>query len=339
MNRPLYQDAAYPAKQKHTGHAGLRYEKYGAFWRCNEEDPLEWNLKADKVNSPKLDWVSDVAGTGYAPQKYLNLLAEHHERMQMFFQQQNAVSLYFRTISRLVTGIGQDHPVENGFLWHPTLGVPYLPGSSLKGMLKNWLLTWNWEGSEHLQCWFEKKLVGTRTVGVGELIFFDALPCEVPTLLADVITPHYGPYYRDVSGTIPPADWHSPTPTPFLTVAKDQTFRVCVARRDCAPMADDEREAVETALRHALETIGIGAKTAIGYGRLEDRLEEIKKFCCDFTDFRNQKGRQDTLAGRIGNLSVGEQQAASMYLREKMGVVESHYRPALRAIVFQAPQP
>ena len=44
----------------------------------------------------------------------------------------------FRTTSRFVTGLGRRHPVENGFAWHSTLGVPYLPGSSVKGMVRAW---------------------------------------------------------------------------------------------------------------------------------------------------------------------------------------------------------
>ena len=31
----------------------------------------------------------------------------------------------------LVTGMGNPHPLESGFTWHPTLGMPYLPGSAV----------------------------------------------------------------------------------------------------------------------------------------------------------------------------------------------------------------
>ena len=52
----------------------------------------------------------------------------------------------FTSTSRFVTGLGRSHPVENGFAWRPTLGTPYLPGSSVKGMARawgSWMLTRN----------------------------------------------------------------------------------------------------------------------------------------------------------------------------------------------------
>ena len=42
----------------------------------------------------------------------------------------------FTTDGRFVTGTGRSHSVENGFAWHPTLGTPYLSGSSVKGMIR-----------------------------------------------------------------------------------------------------------------------------------------------------------------------------------------------------------
>ena len=327
---PLYQDATCPTPNVHPGHAGLRYEKYGAFWKRQEGKPLEWSLKADKAPSPKLDWVTDVTGTGYATPQTNDLLAEHHERMCMLCPQQNALSLCFKTIERMVTGLGQDHPVENGFLWHPTLGVPYIPGSSIKGMLKSWLITW--QGSGHLRCWFEKQLAGTQATGVGNLIFFDALPCEVPRLEADVITPHYAPYYQDQDHITPPADWHSPTPTPFLTVAKGQVFLFSVARRGSEIMPPDEKSAIEAALCHALATIGIGAKTAVGYGRFEqvtqaaepvaqvqaDPLEAFKVFCKRFgVPTSNNKGSQNQLVELLKNLSPADQALARLYVLDE----------------------
>src|SRR5690606_19232521 len=48
----------------------------------------------------------------------------------------------FSTDWHFVTGMGNSHPVENGFSWHPVLGTPYLPGSSVKGLLRAWMEHW-----------------------------------------------------------------------------------------------------------------------------------------------------------------------------------------------------
>src|ERR1035441_6966625 len=70
---------------------------------------------------------------------------------------------------------GRSHPVENGFVWHPTLGVPYLPGSSIKGLI----------GQPD-----RENVLGSKT-RVGRVICLDAVPTCPVRLEADVMTPHY----------------------------------------------------------------------------------------------------------------------------------------------------
>ncbi|MDD2919540.1 type III-B CRISPR module RAMP protein Cmr6 [Rhodoferax sp.] len=358
MKRPVYD--ALAALTERRGHAGLWYEKY-----CNQwvgDEPLKWSLAAKKIpgapaqdkEGPKLKWIKTVIGTDYAKQAPLPLLAEHLSRQWALCASRNGLSLYFETTSRLVVGMGQDHPVENGFLWHPTLGLPYIPGSSIKGMLNAWLR--DWVGDETFRCWFEKLHVGTSSKGVGELIFFDALPVEVPRLEADVITPHYGPYYRD-PGHIPPADWHSPTPTPFLTVAEKTRFMFSIARRDGKALntGDPEAEATRGAMRNALETIGIGAKTAVGYGRLKfnailkapptspdlvamaDPLRDFKATCKSFGSIGRNKGSQNTLVKALEALQAPPSTlypAALDYLRNSLGTTKGDCGPGLKAHLF-----
>jgi len=117
----------------------------------------------------------------------------------------------------------------------------------------------------------------------GMFIFFDALPVARVKLACDVMTPHYGDWYQgggDIEnvGNEPnkvPADWHSPVPVPFLVV-KEANFLFSIAPRRIPH--DDERKAevaaelanVMLALKEALEYLGAGSKTAVGYGRMEE---------------------------------------------------------------------
>ena len=105
----------------------------------------------------------------------------------------------------------------------------------------------------------------------GGAVFFDAIPVEVPRLVADVMNVHYPDYYRDEKGETPPADDQNPNPVSFLTVAEGAAFRFAVGGRRqnntsdlaCAQMA---RIWLEQALREA----GVGAKTVAGYGYFGD---------------------------------------------------------------------
>jgi CRISPR-associated protein Cmr6 len=343
MNRPLYK--ALEGKPNHSGHAGLSYEKYGDFW--GGDGQLLWNLKAVGKNTPKLAWVTSASARGVAPQLVADLLVEHHTRIQALCTGHNAVQLNFKTTSRLVIGIGQDHPIENGFLWHPTLGVPYIPGSSIKGMLRNWMLAWEDRGD--VTSWFES---GAEK-GVGELIFLDALPLEVLKLEADVITPHYGPYYRDPTGNTPPADWHSPVPTPFLTVAAGAKFAVrVIQRRSKAGQSSDfekVKDALAKALSDALDTLGIGAKTAVGYGRLApmskapdpallpraaDPFAEFKAFCKVFGSIAGNKGSQSQLVQKLSGLADDIRPRALDYMRNELNTKPRDCIPSLKTLLF-----
>ena len=103
---------------------------------------------------------------------------------------------------------------------------------------------------------------------MGTLIFFDALPLAPTTLTLDVMTPHAGDWYEKGASqpgkpdTVP-ADWQSPVPITFLAV-KEATFLFTLAARNDA--SQSQLGKVMEQLDDALTTLGIGAKTALGYG-------------------------------------------------------------------------
>jgi CRISPR-associated protein Cmr6 len=100
----------------------------------------------------------------------------------------------------------------------------------------------------------------------GQVIFFDAYPTDSQRLRLepDILNPHYEPYYSDSQKRTPPADYHNPVPTYFLTVAKGSPFQFAVASKD-AGLA----QKAEEWLKKALTDLGIGGKTSAGYGFME----------------------------------------------------------------------
>ncbi|MDM8565352.1 type III-B CRISPR module RAMP protein Cmr6 [Candidatus Halobeggiatoa sp. HSG11] len=196
-----------------------------------------------------------------------------------------------------VTGMGLPHPVENGMSWHHTLGVPYLAGSSMKGLLRAWVESgWNEELDENQtkqrrRDWFGmvKGEDGDDKDQAGKLIFFDAIPIEPVKLIPDIMTPHYGDWYAE-GGNITsvknqperiPADWHDPVPVPFLAV-KDTKFLVTVVARD--KKNDDQAKLALKELVEALQWLGAGAKTAAGYGHLDRKTEEEQNILQEFKE-------------------------------------------------------
>lgn len=244
--RPLFGGADIEALPV-NGNAGLWYDKFCDAWV---------SLSKKAVEIDKGAWISGVVGRR-GNREQLKMQAGRARQMVGCL---NGRFVDRQTVAPFVTGLGRDHPVENGFLWHHTFGVPYLPGSSVKGMVGAWAK--HWQGDEEAA--WGPVLGGQRDV--GDVVFFDALPIEPVELVKDVMTPHYSEYYREGNA---PGDWIDPNPIPFLAVGEGATFRFAVApRRSCLESADR----CETACRwleEALEWIGAGAKTAVGYGRFD----------------------------------------------------------------------
>jgi CRISPR-associated protein Cmr6 len=151
-----------------------------------------------------------------------------------------------KTSSRLVVGLGSGHVLETSLTLHHIFGIPYIPGSALKGVVR---MASFWEIVEKLnkksdeeierlqkQLYEDeishsdsgdilkhKLLFGAQNFN-GLLIFLDAYP-EInenqQIFELDVMTPHYQGYYTKNQV---PGDWENPNPIPFLTVKKGINF-------------------------------------------------------------------------------------------------------------------
>lgn len=173
------------------------------------------------------------------------------------------------TVGRLVIGLGSESVLETGIRLHHTLGAPILPGSALKGVSAHHCDR-VWGASEEgfrRGGRYHRLLFGATDEG-GQLVFHDAwfVPDpEVRPLKLDVMTPHH-PGWLD--GSIPPTDFDSPVPVPFLSVSGK--FRVALSwRGDLDGKARDWTSLSMELLLEALRTRGVGGKTTSGYGRLE----------------------------------------------------------------------
>lgn len=211
---------------------------------------------------------------------------------------QTLMAMNFKPDWRMVVGLGTESVYETSITLHHLYGIPYIPASSIKGVVRSWIVTEVF-GKENLhfaegnaiqnkefcdvfgcpktihlkspdrtfksfytQSEGEKK--GSR---MGNVIFFDAFPMVIPTIEPDIMNVHYPDYY---GGDKPPGDTQNPRPIFFLTV-KDTPFQFIIGTR--AGEISDYKIAGRTItewLKEALEEHGIGAKTAVGYGQLSE---------------------------------------------------------------------
>jgi len=164
---------------------------------------------------------------------------------------------------RMIIGLGGIHPHETSMTFHHIYGIPYIPGSAVKGVTRHWVVWRYFENKEDEALKKDedfKNIFGTQEEQ-GKVIFFDAYPEGEIKLAVDIMNPHYSDYYSEGK---PPADWQKPKPIPFLTV-EDTEFCFFLASKE-EPLL----KKAESWLKEALKEYGIGAKTSLGYGIFEE---------------------------------------------------------------------
>lgn len=159
---------------------------------------------------------------------------------------------------------------------HSIYGVPYIEGTSLKGLLKNCIIQESGVQVENEE-WFKITFgVGSSseetTYGQGNLVFFDSFPKDKFNLEKDIQTPHYGSYYTN-EGKEEPTDCDQLNMFNFY-VAKDTVFTIQIAVMEKALPFKQE---IIRYMKIALKDYGLGGKTSVGYGMAVELLDVSEK--------------------------------------------------------------
>ena len=258
---------------------GLWHEKFG-LRQARAKSRGRYSLESES-----LAWSAALAGKRAGDRGQLESFAERIEDLRKALGG-DAFDAPIHSFSHFVTGVGIAHPVENGFAWHRTCGVPYLPGSGVKGATLAYASDWADDPAGNKQEAIERIFglgqleqrrfqVNAESPGgatpnpgtAGSVIFLDALPLEPPMLGAQVLTPHG-------EGSGAPDDAGKTNPIGFLAVTTGLFRFVVLPRRvpnvDLVTAQKDSRQAMQW-LRCALSETGVGAKTKSGYGRFVPR--------------------------------------------------------------------
>ena len=269
---PLYQwHDAPPAPNLAHMHMGLWFERYFNGYEPNFTEVSQEGKSA---------WLRGFTTNALGRSGELKTKAE---RIRQLATSQGGQTRIYQSTSPFVTGLGNPHPQENGFTWHPTLGLPYLPGSAVKGLVRAVVET-AWQGEDKagvLQRWFGTEAKGDVPEHSGCFIFLDALPTAPCALVPEVMTPHMGKWYEKGGKTPPdktnlPGDWHSPVPVGYLTARKLQLQFAILPRANLAT-AQQDIDGVWQALDYGLQWLGAGAKTAQGFGLMESEQSRQSK--------------------------------------------------------------
>lgn len=208
-------------------------------------------------------------------------------------------SLRFEAIAAapFTTGLGNEHPLENGFAFLNPYGLPYLPGSGIKGVLRQAareLASDEWGESEWeetaITFLFGKESEDGETEHLrGALTFWDVIPqIKGDKLVVEIMTPHQSHYYqqrndREAGSSTSPHESGQPNPITFLTVPPGSGFvfhvqcNLAHLNRHAPNLAQNDtwKTLLTAAFEHAFQWLGFGAKTAVGYGAMQSEAQRL----------------------------------------------------------------
>jgi CRISPR type III-B/RAMP module RAMP protein Cmr6 len=249
---------------------GLVFERYP---RCWTERAGSWGLgEGRRVFIQRFAEGYESLRTTFEP-----LLNNRRETLERGFGEGRT----YEACWRFVTGIGSEHPLENGFTFHRLLGVPFFPGSTVKGLTRVAARLSGIGGDEDRRFFgsaIEESKESRKPDQAGGVVFLEALPDTWPKLGVDLINNHR-PTWTALLGTgsqeltaahrASAAGLEDPVPVYFLVVEPGVSFRFWIRPRAGSGLSAEELSRVWEWLELGLGFLGIGAKTAVGYGRFE----------------------------------------------------------------------
>lgn len=300
---------------------GMRFGMYLKLWGVNrrsnallwETYDINYEVRGLKQELREVKYENKVAALSDAKKlnendkKTMTALFERQKRAYEAIANSNSL-LRLESIATapFTTGLGNEHPLENGFAFLNPYGLPYLPGSGVKGVLRQaarelasgvWGDAHGWSDDKSYSLRIGDEIVrysmfdaffglesrdGETNHIRGALSFWDVIPqIKGDSLMVEIMTPHQGHYYQQKpyeGNIITPHESGQPNPISFLTVPPGSGFIFHVLcdlahlRRLAPDLAEEGRwkTLLHAAFEHAFEWLGFGAKTAVGYGAMKE---------------------------------------------------------------------
>jgi CRISPR-associated protein Cmr6 len=269
-----------------SANAGLVYERYLKIWQAHRPG-YEYKLEDKEKREGLLEFVRDYNSRQHQTPIATQLEALHDRLRQSAGREGEG----YLACSRMVLGMGASHPMENGFLFDRNLGVPYIPGSSMKGLARVAANELAGLSADHMDNIFghdPDALLQGQEPRCGDIVFLAAYPERVPKLAVDVINPHHAEYYdalrkmeSDTRRQLPePMEVESPIPVFYLVVDDESNQGLkqgCPWRFYLSSRSNNQHNlklAIDC-LTLGLMHLGIGGKTSAGMGYMKPTSEKV----------------------------------------------------------------
>ncbi|MBI4468136.1 MAG: type III-B CRISPR module RAMP protein Cmr6 [Acidobacteria bacterium] len=281
---------------------GHRYLLYLPFWKN------DWS--AIKEGKQK-----ELKKVGVIPEHASRVMGELSERQRAIGEAIGAEVIPAFSTSPFATGLGWEHPNENGFAFLHPYGLPYLAGSGVKGVLRDAARELADGPDDDRRGWTKdavtvlfgpapEEIQKPEDASRGALRFFDVIPeIDGTGMDVDIMNPHYSEYYQ---GKSTPHDAGQPLPIFFLVVPTKSKFNFVV---DCPrehqlpeELRTRWRNMIRTAFEHAFDWLGFGAKTAVGYGAMRPDLKAMNERLARQQKLEEEKVREQAMHAAVAGL-------------------------------------
>ncbi|MCX7698453.1 MAG: type III-B CRISPR module RAMP protein Cmr6 [Candidatus Goldbacteria bacterium] len=222
-------------------------EKYDLFKKiCN----LDINFQLKEINQKIKNTIDNFLKIGYG-----------------------VINFTLKTRTRLIVGFGSASTLETSVLLDRVLGIPYIPGSSLKGCFRDYVKNYINDGDEiknNFRLIFGSEDEITEEDNYenydnikGNIFFYNAYPSENQNKVfeIDVMNVHYQDYYSGKDKI--PNECKNPVPINFLCVRPEIKFNFYLLLNK---KIIGLKTKIENYFINMLEEHGVGAKTNIDYG-------------------------------------------------------------------------
>lgn len=194
----------------------------------------------------------------------------------------------------IVQGLGYEHVRETSLSIHPIYGFPYIPGSSIKGLVRRWFIEAFLEGDESQLVKSDRQLaeVGREIFGIqdqqGVVQFLDIYMFNNVKISNDIMTPHFSDYY---DGKKAATDTLGPVPIYFYTVEVEapeiEILFIVRGGKNSRYPKEIIGKIVADWTKSALVELGLGAKTSSGYGFFNEVKDVTEKVMTKQNDKKN----------------------------------------------------
>ena len=305
----------------------MRFGPYFAIWSQN------WNKPKDS----KAEVLKKIGSLNDDDKRRLSALILRQKALATAYQSEMLFAIEAVAVAPFTTGLGNEHPLENGFAFLNPYGLPYLSASGVKGVLRqaarelasgDWGDTKAWSLEQTYELKLGKQVIKMSVLDLlfgkegidgdqdqvrGVLTFWDVIPqLKGDALQVEIMTPHQTHYYQKEAS---PHDSGQPNPIHFLTVPPGSGFAfhvTCDQQRllQLVPelaTSNHWRILLQSAFEHAFDWLGFGAKTAVGYGAFTEDPDARKRR--EAEEARQLKRAEEAeKAERLAKLSPDDQQ-------------------------------